>query len=87
MPISITPDQQARVFRRMLPAVLLSVVVILAVIAAVAFWLHDIDPQVEASRADQQQTTSRTESDRGGQRRACRREPIYCAVGAPEHAA
>ena len=70
MPISITPDQQARVFRRMLPAVLLSAVVILAVIAAVAFWLHDTDPQVEARlqyiRADQQQTTSRTEATNDG---------------------
>jgi hypothetical protein len=68
MPISIIRDQEERVFRRMLPAVLLSVVVILAVIAPVpiSFWLNDIDPQVDAKlqyvRADQQQTTSRTEA-------------------------
>ena len=68
MPISINRDQQARVFRHMLPAMLLSVVVILAAIApvAISFLLHDIDPQVDDTlqytRAGQQQTTSGTEA-------------------------
>ena len=68
MPISINRDQQARVFRHMLPAMLLSVVVILAAIApvAISFLLHDIDPQVDATlqytRSGQQQTTSGTEA-------------------------
>ena len=64
MPISTIRDQQARVFRRLLPAVLLSVVVILAVVApaAISLWLRGIDPQVDAKlqniQAGQQQTTS-----------------------------
>ena len=68
MPISINRDQQARVFRHMLPAVRLSVVVILVAIApvAISFLLHDIDPQVDDTlqytRAGQQQTTSGTEA-------------------------
>jgi hypothetical protein len=45
MPISINRDQQAGVVRRMLPAVLFSVIVTLAVIAGVTifFWTDDID--------------------------------------------
>jgi hypothetical protein len=68
MPISTIRDQQARSGRGILPAVLLSVVATLTVIAPIALFFRPdtVDPQVSATlqyiRAGQQQTTSGTEA-------------------------
>jgi len=68
MPIPTIRDQQAQLGRGILPAVLLSVVATLAVIAPLAIFFRpdNIDPQVSATlqyiRAGQQQTTSGIEA-------------------------
>jgi len=68
MPIPTIRDQQAQLGRGILPAVLLSVVATLAVIAPMAIFFRpdNIDPQVSATlqyiRAGQQQTTSGIEA-------------------------